>query len=109
MTARNDATLNAQHLDLNAGDTKLDVTEQYTVIQATFSPPEWTHHLTLKPEAKQWIGRRGRFEALWLLGTPDAASSPYSNDWAMRPVDTVDGAEWPFAWCRLSDLIDRDG
>lgn len=77
--------------------------ERYDVVVATFKPRALA---TLKPEAVDWIGWRGRWINAWLITDEDGA--PYVGQDAWSPfVEAVDAPTTiPFCWVPTEDLFD---
>jgi hypothetical protein len=70
--------------------------ERFDIVTATFQPQRTD---TLVDGAAEWIGRRLRWEAVWII---ERASS-YRGQWAMRPMVRETP---PFGWAPFSDLAD---
>jgi len=79
----------------------VEIMQSFDVVEATFTP---TKPGTLRPAAVPYIGKRGRFEALWII---EEGEGEYSGQWAMRVPEDWSGFVWvPF--CDLSDIKPSD-
>ena len=72
---------------------------QFERFTATFQPQRTDD---LKPEAREFVGLRCEWRALWVIGE-DGEHPDYRGQWACEP----DAAEFPFSWVPDRDLIDR--
>lgn len=69
------------------------MTKQFDVVYAEFRP---TRENDLAPGAAEWIGRRMRWQAMYVI-----EYGPFMGDWLMMP--TLPPFP-PFAWAPSSDL-----
>lgn len=85
--------------------------EQFTIIDASFQPKQTDD---LKPGLHDWIDRRARWQAQWMITEEDGGS--YIGQWAMMPInEPFDGEFWaerhpefPYLWVPLCDLKIHD-
>lgn len=69
---------------------------QFDKVFAEFRPKRLD---TLKPEAREVIGLKCLWEALWII--EEGESEPYTGQWAMRPLVKPPP---DFAWAPEEDL-----